>query len=75
MWVTETGWPVRGPTTGKAVETRANAETYWQDVYCSLVGKKNVWWYILDDSLPTEPVTSFGVVGNLTAAPKYDLSC
>lgn len=73
VWVTETGWPVSGPTENLAVASVANAETYWQDVACTLLGHVNTWWYTLQDA-PASP--SFGVVGSdLSAAPLYNLSC
>ncbi|KAI7057206.1 glycoside hydrolase [Hortaea werneckii] len=76
VWVTETGWPVIGETLNQAVAGTENAEIYWSEVACSLIGNRNVWWYILQDAAPTAPATSFGVVGaDLSAAPLYDLSC
>merc|ERR1711939_444695 len=45
-------------------------------VACSLIGNRNIWWYILQDAAPTAPATSFGVVGaDLSSPPLYDLSC
>ncbi len=32
VWLTETGWPVSGPTSGAAVPSVANAQTYWWQV-------------------------------------------
>merc|ERR1712174_97799 len=76
VWVTETGWPVIGETLNQAVAGTENAEIYWSEVACSLIGNRNIWWYILQDAAPTAPATSFGVVGaDLSAAPLYDLSC
>lgn len=74
VWVTETGWPVSGPTAGKAVASRANAAKFWQDVGCGqLFGKINTWWYILQD---TTANPSFGVLGaNLAGRPRYSLKC
>ncbi|KXL48580.1 MAG: glycoside hydrolase family 17 protein [Acidomyces sp. 'richmondensis'] len=73
VWVTETGWPVSGPTENLAVASVANAETYWQDVACTLLGKINTWWYTLQDA-PASP--SFGVVGSdLNSPPLYNLAC
>lgn len=77
VWVTETGWPVSGPAGNLAEASTANAETYWDDVFCqTLYGKTNTWWYTLQDAAPNTPSPSFGVVGSsLTTTPLYDLSC
>ncbi|GKT47247.1 putative glucan endo-1,3-beta-glucosidase eglC [Colletotrichum spaethianum] len=76
VWVTETGWPVSGKTVGAAVPSLENAKTFWDDVGCPMFGKTNVWWYTLQDSSPTTPNPSFGVIGStLTTKPLYDLSC
>ena len=77
VWVTETGWPVSGPTEAEAVPSLQNAKTYWDQVGCGrLFGKVNTWWYTLQDSFPTTPAPSFGVVGTaLSNTPLYDLSC
>ncbi|KAL6861088.1 glycoside hydrolase family 17, beta-1,3-endoglucanase [Trichoderma novae-zelandiae] len=76
VWVTETGWPVNGPTSGDAVASAANARDYWLQVGCPNFGKVNVWWYTLQDAAPDAPSPSFGVVGSqLTEKPLYDLSC
>ncbi|TKA75187.1 hypothetical protein B0A55_05174 [Friedmanniomyces simplex] len=76
VWVTETGWPVSGPQENQAVASTANAEVYWQDVACSLLGKINTWWYTLQDAAPTTPNPSFGIVGaDLSSAPLYNLTC
>lgn len=32
VWVTETGWPVSGATSGDGVPSTANAQTYWDQV-------------------------------------------
>ncbi|KAH7160279.1 glycoside hydrolase superfamily [Dactylonectria estremocensis] len=76
IWITETGWPVSGKTYNKAIPSTKNARTYWEDVGCPLFGSTNVWWYTLQDSAPTTPNPSFGVIGSsLTKTPLYDLSC
>lgn len=76
VWITETGWPVSGKTSGQAVPSTANAETYWQEIACAIIPKYNVWWYTLDDSIPTTPNPSFGIIGSdLSSAQLYDLSC
>jgi glucan endo-1,3-beta-D-glucosidase len=76
VWITETGWPVSGKTSGQAVASVQNAETYWQEVGCALFGQYNTWWYTLEDSIPTTPNPSFGIIGNnLNSQPIYDLKC
>ncbi len=77
VWVTETGWPVSGDTSGDAVPSLENAQTYWDQVGCGLLfGKTNTWWFTLQDAYPTTPNPSFGVVGTaLSNTPLYDLSC
>ena len=67
VWVTETGWPARGPSkplfwvvtnvhslivteSNAAVASVANAQRYWQEVGCSLFGKRNTWYYTLYDA-------------------------
>lgn len=77
VWVTETGWPVSGPTEADAVPSLQNAQTYWDQVGCGrLFGQINTWWYTLQDAFPTTPSPSFGVVGTtLSDTPLYDLSC
>lgn len=76
VWVTETGWPVSGPTENQAVASPQNAEIYWQDVACSLLGNINTWWYTLQDADPTTPSPSFGIVdSDLNSAPLYNLTC
>ena len=34
VWLTESGWPVSGPSVGSAVPSVANAQTYWWEVMC-----------------------------------------
>ena len=77
VWVTETGWPISGPTENQAVPSTQNAKTYWDAVGCGrLFGQVNTWWYTLQDAFPTTPSPSFGVVGTtLSDTPIYDLSC
>jgi glucan endo-1,3-beta-D-glucosidase len=76
VWITETGWPVSGPTSGQAVASVQNAETYFDEVGCTAFGSNvNTWWYTLQD---TGSSPSFGVVGAGTPPPTtpiYSLSC
>lgn len=77
VYITETGWPVSGSTSNQAVPGTANAQTYWDQVGCNkLFGQINTWWFTLQDSNPTTPNPSFGIMGtDLTGAPLFDLSC
>lgn len=76
VWITETGWPVSGPTENLAIASVANAQQYWDQVGCSLFGNINTWWYTLQDAYPTTPSPSFGIVGTtLSTTPLYNLTC
>lgn len=78
VWITETGWPVAGPQSGAATASTANAQTYWRDVACRVLGSNtNLWWFTLDDDQATSADVSFSLVNpsNLFGAPLYDLSC
>lgn len=78
VWVTETGWPVVGPTSNLAVASVANAESYWKQVGCDLFGARNTWWYTLSDSNANQQEISFGIagVGNPPpTTPLFDISC
>ncbi|KAF4976333.1 hypothetical protein FZEAL_6977 [Fusarium zealandicum] len=76
IWITETGWPVSGETSGRGVPSTKNARAYYKDVGCPMFGVTNVWWYTLQDSAPQTPNPSFGVIGSeLTKKPLYSLSC
>ncbi|KIW20740.1 hypothetical protein PV08_01318 [Exophiala spinifera] len=76
VWITETGWPVSGPTSGQAVASVDDAKTYYDDVACHAFAKNiSTWWYILQD---TGASPSFGLVGAGTpppTTPLYSLSC
>ncbi|KAL8765556.1 MAG: hypothetical protein Q9209_007427 [Squamulea sp. 1 TL-2023] len=76
VWITETGWPVSGPTENQAVPSLDNARTYWDRVGCRVFGQINTFWYTLQDAFPNTPSPSFGVVGStLSNTPLYDLTC
>lgn len=44
VWVTETGQPVSGKTSGGSVASIENAESYWKTVGCPMFGNVNVWY-------------------------------
>lgn len=76
VWITETGWPVSGPTQSLAVPSIQNAQTYWDKVGCAIFGQINTWWYTLQDSYPKTPSPSFGIVGSqLSTTPLFNLTC
>ncbi|KAI9653038.1 MAG: hypothetical protein M1831_006245 [Alyxoria varia] len=76
LWVTETGSPVSGPQSGQARASVEDAQSYWNQVACRLLGNQPTWWYTLQDALPDTPSPSFGVVGaGGGTSPLYDLSC
>jgi glucan endo-1,3-beta-D-glucosidase len=76
VWITETGWPVSGPTSNLAIASITNAQTYWDQVGCAVFGKINTWWFTLQDSYPTTPAPSFGIVGTqLSTTPLFNLTC
>ena len=76
LWVTETGWPVKGANEDEAVPSVENAAKFWQDIACELEARCiNFWWYILNDdgASPSFSVAS-GIDGANTKA-LYDLKC
>ncbi|KAK5090589.1 hypothetical protein LTR05_000764 [Lithohypha guttulata] len=79
VWITETGWPISGPTENQAVASVQNAETYYKDVACSLFSENvNTWWFTLQDQQPVAPAVIFGLAGAGTpppTTPLYDVSC
>ncbi|KAF4540796.1 Glycoside hydrolase subgroup catalytic core [Lasiodiplodia theobromae] len=75
VWITETGWPVSGPTENEAVASVENAKTYWDEVGCPLFGNTNTWWYTLQDAVPDTPSPSFGLVAGGSSTPLFDLTC
>ncbi|KAJ6108628.1 glucan endo-1-3-beta-glucosidase eglC [Penicillium sp. IBT 18751x] len=73
VWITETGWPVSGPTEGEGVASLANAQQYWDQVACPLLGQTNTWWYMLADAGASP---SFGVSSSTSnTTPLYNLRC
>lgn len=79
LWVTETGWPLTGPTQGQAVANSANAKKYWNDVSCQLMRDNvHLYYYTLQDVQLSSPSPSFGIKpgGDLKAVnPLFDLTC
>lgn len=76
VWVTETGFPVRGPTVGQAVPSPENSKVYWDSVGCkSLFGKRNTFWYTLYDANTAQTDMSFAVIEPDGGNPKFSLQC
>jgi len=81
VWLTETGWPVEGPTMNQATAGVENAERYYSEVGCALFAANiNAWWFTLQDQQPVAPAG--GVIFAVTGpglppptTPSYDLSC
>lgn len=49
VWITETGWPVNGDQSGKAVAGVSNAASYFQQVACEMFGTMNMFWFQYQD--------------------------
>jgi glucan endo-1,3-beta-D-glucosidase len=76
VWVTETGWPNRGPTAGQAVPSVQNSEKYWKSVGCTLFHQRNVFWYTLKDANVAQTEMSFAITPNgWGTSPIFDLTC
>lgn len=79
VWVTETGWPVTGPTQNQAVASANNARIYWEDVACSLMARGvNFYYYTLQEAQFGNPSPDFGIKGAgdlMQVQPRFDLSC
>lgn len=75
LWITETGYPHSGPTSGDAEASVDNAEAYWQQIGCGqLFGRTNTWWYNLGDSNPDNE-EEFGVSPKFDGETAFDLIC
>lgn len=78
IWITETGFPVTGPSSGKATPGTADAKKYWDDVGCGeLFNVTNTFWYTIEDNYGGTLSTagpSFGIVDS-TGKENFDLSC
>lgn len=76
VWITETGWPYQGPTVGVADASIDNAQSYWNQVACQVLGNINTFWYTLRDANAAN-AASFGILGDDldASSPQWDLSC
>ncbi|RFU80219.1 gpi-anchored cell wall beta-1,3-endoglucanase [Trichoderma arundinaceum] len=75
VWVTETGWPLTGPSWDEAIPSVANAKSYWNEVGCKrLFNKVPTFWYNLRDSNPANQV-KFGISQSLSSTPSFNLTC
>ncbi|RYP38958.1 hypothetical protein DL768_010741 [Monosporascus sp. mg162] len=75
VFITETGWPHKGPQQRDAVANVANAQRYWKTVGCPTFGKRNIWWYTLVDANTAQTDISFGITPLNNAKPVFDLTC
>ncbi|KAF2752821.1 GPI-anchored cell wall beta-1,3-endoglucanase EglC [Pseudovirgaria hyperparasitica] len=73
VWVTETGYPHRGPNSGYAVANAQNARQYYAAVGCELFKQRNTFWYTLENANTAQTDLSFAV--NENGNVQYDLSC
>lgn len=64
VWITETGWPVSGPSSGAAVPSIANAKTYWNAVACKAFASYNTFWYVYQDYNESPSFGVFNSAGN-----------
>ncbi|KAK4898616.1 hypothetical protein LTR27_003788 [Elasticomyces elasticus] len=71
IWVTQTGWPVKGATVKNAVASITNAQTYWHNVACRVWNERGItlFWTVYQDYGAS---TSFGVFPKSGTA-NYDL--
>jgi glucan endo-1,3-beta-D-glucosidase len=75
VWVTETGWPITGPSWDEAIPSVANAKSYWDQVGCEILfNKVPTFWYNLRDSNPANQV-KFGISQTLSNTPSFNLTC
>ncbi|KAH6604420.1 gpi-anchored cell wall beta-1 [Trichoderma cornu-damae] len=75
VWVTETGWPLTGPSWDEAIPSVANAKSYWDEIGCKrLFNKVPTFWYNLRDSNPANQV-KFGISQSLSSTPSFNLTC
>ncbi|KAL7898717.1 glycoside hydrolase family 17 protein [Trichoderma sp. SZMC 28014] len=75
VWVTETGWPLTGPSWDQAIPSVDNAKSYWDQVGCEMLfNKVPTFWYNLRDSNPANQV-KFGIDQKLDGIPSFNLTC
>jgi exo-beta-1,3-glucanase (GH17 family) len=71
VWITESGWPVSGPSDGSGVPSISNAQAYWTNVACAAFEQAHTFWYVYQDYSASP---SFGVV-DANRNPIYNLAC
>ena len=71
VWLTESGWPVSGPSDGAAAPSVNAAQNYWSTVACAAFEGAHTFWYTLQDYTSSP---SFGVV-DANYNPLYNLAC
>lgn len=74
LWITETGWPVAGPTMGASVPSLANARSYWVNTWCKYPNAVKFYFTLRDFNVDLKTIPSFGVVGE-NFKPLFSLAC
>ncbi|KAI1107907.1 glycoside hydrolase family 17 protein [Jackrogersella minutella] len=75
VFITETGWPIRGPQQRDAVASLENARGYYTQVGCALFGQRTTFWYTLVDADTAQTDISFALTPVDSAVPKFNLTC
>jgi glucan endo-1,3-beta-D-glucosidase len=71
IWITQSAWPVNGPTNVVALPSVENAQTYYWETLCQSFREMHTFMNFLQDFNIT---TSYGVL-NPVWAPIYNTSC
>jgi glucan endo-1,3-beta-D-glucosidase len=71
VWVTETGWPVKGNVSNLATADVNTAELFYKGVGCRILGTTPTWYYILTE----EGASPDFSVADSSYKPLFDLSC
>lgn len=71
VWITETGWPLKGASMGPAEPSVGNAHAYFTSTGCQAFDEAHTFMYTLSDY---QEATSFGVL-DANRQPIFDLTC
>jgi glucan endo-1,3-beta-D-glucosidase len=71
VWITETGWPVKGNLSNLATADVETAELFYKGVGCRILGETPTWWYILNEQGASPDFS----VADTNYKPLFDLSC
>jgi glucan endo-1,3-beta-D-glucosidase len=75
VWITETGYPLRGPVSGSAVASVENSQRYYKEVGCQLFNSRTTFWYTLKDANSAQTDLSFALTPLENNTPFFDLTC